>query len=165
MKKNKYLTYVLFGVPLLIGTYFVIKSMKKKPTDETMPEEEKKNPVKDVVNIVKDIVTTYTPTTTLPLKKGMSSGYVRAVQRVLGLTQDAKFGSKTESAVKSFQKKNNLTADGIVGAKTWRALFFADFPNEDTRPVYNTNPNIPTYITNPSSTQPKPIDLSKPFGY
>jgi len=32
------------------------------------------------------------------------------------------FGSKTESAVKNFQKKNGLTADGVAGAKTLDAI-------------------------------------------
>lgn len=32
------------------------------------------------------------------------------------------FGSKTEAAVKNFQEKNNLTADGIAGAKTLNAI-------------------------------------------
>ena len=35
---------------------------------------------------------------------------------------DGIFGSETEKAVKSFQRKNNLTADGIVGDKTLAAL-------------------------------------------
>ena len=35
---------------------------------------------------------------------------------------DGVFGSKTESAVKSFQKKNGLTADGGVGPATLAAL-------------------------------------------
>ncbi|MCG6187824.1 N-acetylmuramidase domain-containing protein [Maribellus maritimus] len=29
------------------------------------------------------------------------------------------FGEETETAVKDFQRKNNLVADGIVGSKTW----------------------------------------------
>ncbi|MGN0773834.1 MAG: peptidoglycan-binding protein [Candidatus Ventricola sp.] len=32
------------------------------------------------------------------------------------------FGSKTEAAVKSFQQKNNLTADGVAGTKTLSAI-------------------------------------------
>ena len=44
------------------------------------------------------------------------------------MTIDGKFGSKTEASVKAFQKANNLTADGIVGKNTWRALFGVDFP-------------------------------------
>ena len=35
---------------------------------------------------------------------------------------DGRLGKKTRSAVKAFQKKNSLTADGVVGEKTWAAL-------------------------------------------
>ena len=35
---------------------------------------------------------------------------------------DGNFGPKTQDAVKSFQQGNNLTADGVVGALTWKAL-------------------------------------------
>ncbi len=37
-----------------------------------------------------------------------------AVQRKLGLVEDGNFGPKTEAAIKEFQRKNNLTADGII---------------------------------------------------
>jgi len=39
-----------------------------------------------------------------------------------GLDVDGKFGTKTENAVKAFQQSHWLTADGIVGEKTWVAL-------------------------------------------
>ena len=35
---------------------------------------------------------------------------------------DGRLGKKTRSAVKAFQKKNHLTADGVIGEKTWAAL-------------------------------------------
>ena len=35
---------------------------------------------------------------------------------------DGDFGEETETAVKAFQKVNNLTVDGIVGQKTWDKL-------------------------------------------
>jgi peptidoglycan hydrolase-like protein with peptidoglycan-binding domain len=35
---------------------------------------------------------------------------------------DAIFGLKTEKAVKAFQLDSALTADGVVGKNTWRAL-------------------------------------------
>lgn len=38
-------------------------------------------------------------------------------------TVDGDFGSKTKAAVIAFQKAQGLGADGIVGTKTWTALF------------------------------------------
>lgn len=35
---------------------------------------------------------------------------------------DGSFGAETEAAVKAFQRDSGLTADGIVGPKTWAAL-------------------------------------------
>jgi len=61
------------------------------------------------------------------LKNGSSGSSVKQLQTQLNsygykLTVDGKFGSGTLSAVKDFQKKHGLTADGIVGSKTWAAL-------------------------------------------
>lgn len=44
---------------------------------------------------------------------------------------DGKFGAKTESAVKAFQRASGLTADGIVGPKTWEALEKAVGPDPE----------------------------------
>jgi len=38
------------------------------------------------------------------------------------ISADGAFGPMTEVAVKNFQQKNKLVADGIVGQKTWRTL-------------------------------------------
>ncbi|MCD8078816.1 MAG: peptidoglycan-binding protein [Lachnospiraceae bacterium] len=38
------------------------------------------------------------------------------------LSADGIFESKTETAVKSYQKKQGLTQDGICGPKTWGNL-------------------------------------------
>lgn len=39
-----------------------------------------------------------------------------------GLKVDGVFGDSTDKAVRDFQKKNGLTSDGVVGAKTWAKL-------------------------------------------
>ncbi|MCX7903837.1 MAG: N-acetylmuramoyl-L-alanine amidase [Caloramator sp.] len=59
------------------------------------------------------------------LKKGMTGEDVRELQRALiklgylkTTTPTTTFGPATETAVKAFQRANNLTADGIVGKTT-----------------------------------------------
>ena len=47
---------------------------------------------------------------------------VSHVQSLLGLDPDGKYGRMTESAVKNFQLKNGLVADGIVGPRTYQLL-------------------------------------------
>lgn len=62
------------------------------------------------------------------LKKGSRGDEVVTLQKKLKQwgyysgAVDGVFGSATESAVKYFQRKNGLTADGVVGAKTAAAL-------------------------------------------
>ena len=62
------------------------------------------------------------------LKIGSSGTQVRTLQTKLNNwgydagTVDGIFGSKTQAAVKRFQQKNGLVADGIVGSKTAGAL-------------------------------------------
>lgn len=63
------------------------------------------------------------------LKKGITGADVRAVKDKLAelgylyaATHDT-FGSDTREAVESFQRTQGLTVDGIVGPKTWAALF------------------------------------------
>jgi peptidoglycan hydrolase-like protein with peptidoglycan-binding domain len=57
-----------------------------------------------------------------PLKKGSKGQGVKNVQTALKLTADGDFGSGTEAAVKTFQKKEKLSVTGIVDEETWRRL-------------------------------------------
>jgi hypothetical protein len=62
------------------------------------------------------------------LRRGSQGDEVADLQTILNarygadLEVDGNFGKATEAAVKAFQRANGLTADGIVGAKTWKAL-------------------------------------------
>lgn len=65
------------------------------------------------------------------LKKGSKGEVVKLVQRALidlygcklpKYGADGDYGEETVAAVKSFQKAHKLTADGIVGVRTWGAL-------------------------------------------
>ena len=56
------------------------------------------------------------------IKLGSKGDIVKKLQQLLNITADGVFGIKTEKAVREFQTKNNLIADGIVGTKTWKAL-------------------------------------------
>jgi len=72
------------------------------------------------------------------LKLGSKGPDVVKLQRRLNalgykLVVDGEFGKMTEAAVKSFQKNHNIAVDGIVGDKTWGALFKAQIKKVFTR--------------------------------
>jgi putative chitinase len=56
------------------------------------------------------------------LKRGDNNEDVKKLQAKLGLEPIGNFGPKTEDAVKAWQAKNGLTADGIVGPNTWNKI-------------------------------------------
>ena len=61
------------------------------------------------------------------IRYGSRGDDVKALQNALNaagysLDVDGIFGSKTQAAVKQYQKSQGLTVDGIVGKNTWGAL-------------------------------------------
>ena len=63
----------------------------------------------------------------MPLKQGSSGPAVRELQgnlRSAGaqLKADGIFGPQTEAAVRQFQQRHGLVADGVVGVRSWSAL-------------------------------------------
>lgn len=62
------------------------------------------------------------------LQRGSQGKYVTTLQQTLRNTGDytaaldGDFGSRTDTAVRVFQRRNNLLSDGIVGNRTWHAL-------------------------------------------
>lgn len=63
-----------------------------------------------------------------PLRIGSQGTHVRTVQQRLkehgwGITVDGFFGPRMHQAVVAFQREKHLVADGVVGPKTWAALW------------------------------------------
>lgn len=81
--------------------------------------------------------------TKLTLRTGSRGEDVRILQenlRQLGFLNDAAdgiFGTNTNAAVRSFQKAQGLSVDGVVGAGTWAALGAA-MPQEEEEPSVMT---------------------------
>lgn len=79
-------------------------------------------------SISQDCVAAQTDALCAALKQGSKGSQVKEMQRRLKNwgyytgSVDGVFGKQTRAAVIMFQKKNGLTADGVVGAATLRAL-------------------------------------------
>ena len=67
---------------------------------------------------------------------------------------DGDFGQATEKAVKAFQKDHGLTADGVVGQKTWAALESTETP---VAPTYYT-------VTIPHQSKAVADEIIKKYG-
>lgn len=103
--------YVLRGDILLNTLHHVAVALEDGPQAENVPEVAKIN------------------TSGYPeISRGSRGVYVVLLQQALTvrgypLEQDGEFGPDTERKVRSFQSDFSLTVDGIVGPKTWYALF------------------------------------------
>jgi peptidoglycan hydrolase-like protein with peptidoglycan-binding domain len=67
------------------------------------------------------------------VKRGDRGVAVRSIQRELGITADGVFGPMTERAVKRFQRRHDLVPDGIVGPLTRGALGLQPFSSRSVR--------------------------------
>ena len=84
------------------------------------------------------------------LSYGSSGEDVKELQKSLNnmgysLAVDGKFGTKTQNAVKSYQKSNGLSVDGIVGNNTWSSLLGSSVKNNSNNKnqVISTSDNAP----------------------
>lgn len=95
------------------------------------------------------------------LRRGSQGDEVADLQTILNarygadLDVDGNFGKATEAAVKAFQKANGLTADGVVGPKTWKALGVSGNTNP---PADNGNNEI-----KPSEPETQPQTITIPL--
>ena len=98
-------------------------------------------------------LTAYAHTT---LRKGSTGAAVVALQRALRITADGQFGPRTDAAVRAFQARKNLPANGVVGATTWRALVAATTspaaPTSSPAPSRSSSGRVTTPYTSVMST-------------
>ena len=125
-KGNKILPYLIFGVPLLIGGFFLYKYIKSNKKGEdappNLPDPSNTEPSRNGGGGggVKPSVTKY-----FPLRKGSKGGKVKELQQaLLGYDSnilpkygaDSDFGSETESAVQSVLGKKTIDSQDDINA-------------------------------------------------
>ncbi len=104
---------------------------------------------------------TTTTTTTTTLKSGAKGEAVKELQRRLkelsyyNNSIDGDYGAKTVVAVKAFQKKNGLTADGVAGSSTLKKL------NSTSAVKANTTTNNNTTTTDGLKSGDKGTEVKK----
>jgi len=128
-----------------ITTQFVLKSHSDAPYATACCGTNLKAKIADVLSSVGRVTPAYAPTpvdqkpqapvTKMPaypmlLKRGSKNVFVRQFQAKLrdrgwNISVDGSFGPKTEQVVRQFQKDKKLGVDGIVGPKTWNAIWKA----------------------------------------
>src|SRR3989338_3842093 len=138
MKRNRpifYLFLSLFGIFVLTGCA-TTRPKPAKPSDLSAQVAELKSELQAKDQEIQDLqvqLTSYEES--LKDESGVPGGKSRLI-RVPGVSVkdlqrslaaagfdpgpiDGQMGKKTKSAIKAFQKKNGLKADGFVGQKTW----------------------------------------------
>ena len=80
------------------------------------------------------------------VKRGDRGSAVRSIQQELGITADGVFGEQTERAVKRFQRRHNLVPDGIVGPLTRGALGLKPFSSRSVRRPSGRSVRVPAIL-------------------
>ena len=87
-------------------------------------------------------------TSSSSLRNGDESEAVRSMQsRLINLgylsgTADGKFGDSTEEAVRRFQRKHNLTVDGVAGTTTLNVLYSSEAKRYNSGSSATTSPSL-----------------------
>lgn len=115
----------------------IVNEPIKEPVQEPVTKPSQQAPVKDEwvarlqaecnkQGFSKQVVDGIPGTNTLKgcpmLKRGATGNITKLLQERLKISADGIFGADTEKAVKSYQSSKKLVADGIVGQGTWAKL-------------------------------------------
>lgn len=61
---------------------------------------------------------------TMTFRQGSRHNCVRTLQTYVGARSDGVFGPATKGSVQAYQRSARITADGIVGPRTWGAMCY-----------------------------------------
>lgn len=106
--RGKLLVVGLLGTLLTVMAPAAVQAEENYPGDEIQPQEMCPTPEGPYLQPV--------------LRKGQYGLNVEFLQSELGIWPDGCFGPATDSAVRAFQRANDLYEDGIVGTCTWHVL-------------------------------------------
>ena len=84
------------------------------------------------------------------LRQGSHGSAVVVLQHDLRIPADGAFGPQTRRAVIAFQQRHHLSADGVVGARTWAALGGAPRFSAPVRTAGARRPAPPAYTVGSS---------------
>jgi hypothetical protein len=122
-QKNKLMPYIIFGVPLAIGLYFIIKSLKNKKGQDA--PNDLPNDSNSSVDPTNNGGATPTVAKYFPMKRGSKGAKVEELQNAI-LSYDATllpkygadkdFGAETESAVKKLLGKTTIDSQEDINA-------------------------------------------------
>jgi peptidoglycan hydrolase-like protein with peptidoglycan-binding domain len=125
MKKNIFFLFII-GLIFVFGCNQKIEQANRGTTSKTESPLTNNEPV---VSVSKSTESTSSELATLPSPQEIQQALKNA-----NLYQgeiDGNIGPKTKRAIKEFQTRNNLNADGKVGSKTWEKLKVYLKPQEE----------------------------------
>ncbi|MCX5315896.1 peptidoglycan-binding protein [Streptomyces sp. NBC_00154] len=95
------------------------------------------------------------------VRAGNHGSAVTAAQKLLTahghtVSPDGAFGPRTAAAVKAFQTRSHLDADGVIGPRTWNALLTTARSTQPTTP--STRPGTGTYTLKLTRNGEQPLN-------
>jgi peptidoglycan hydrolase-like protein with peptidoglycan-binding domain len=78
------------------------------------------------------------------LHRGSQGSTIAAVQKALGISADGVYGAQTRRAVMAFQRAHGLIVDGVVGPQTLGALGLGDLSQSGSRQTTSGDTTAPS---------------------
>jgi len=102
-----------------------IEIITKPEANVDLLTDKKNEPISRVTVAPQEVLPAVGEDATLLSERKYRAGDIQRALKAAGFDPgpiDGKLGPKTKKAVQDFQKKHNLTVDGVVGKKTWAKM-------------------------------------------